>query len=147
MLGLRSKDGSINRAKDDSPLRVGTLRSLLRSYKTQTRNIFQSMFRQAQHDTRCCGLIREFADSRIPKPWFVNTQTGYRYQTTCSTHTPANNAALKALAIAKGGITVVPNRACELSEGNVFSGEVMEECIVSTASMSSLRSVWALFVE
>src|SRR5690606_37926558 len=94
-----------------------------------------SMFRQAQHDRRCCGLICEFADSRIPKPWFVNTQTGYRYQTTCSTHTPANKAALKALAIAEGGTTVVPK---------IFSGEVMEECIVSTASMSSLRSVWAL---
>src|SRR5690606_35435670 len=91
-----------------------------------------------------CLPIHLFADSRIPKPWFVNTQTGYRYQTTCSTHTPTNKAALKALAIAKpapicrrGGITVVPNLACELSEGNVFSGEVMEECIVSTASMSS----------
>src|SRR5690606_22111146 len=29
--GLRAKDGSINSAKDVSPLRVGTLRSLLRS--------------------------------------------------------------------------------------------------------------------
>src|SRR5690606_38277236 len=47
----------------------------------------------------------------------------YRYQTTCSTPTPANKAALKALAIAEGGTTVVPNRACELSEGNIFSGE------------------------
>src|SRR5690606_6727667 len=92
-------------------------------------------YHRNQHDTRCCGLICEFAYSRIPKPWFVNTQTDYRYQATCSTHTPANKAALKALAIAKGGITVVPE---------IFSGEVMEECIVSTASMSSLRSVWAL---
>src|SRR5690606_8092212 len=95
-------------------------------------------YHRNQHDTRCCRLICEFADSRIPKPWFVNTQTGYRYQTTCSTHTPANKAALKALAIAEGGTTVV---------AKIFSGEFMEECIVSTASMSSLRSVWALFVE
>ena len=56
-------------------------------------------------------------------------------QTTCSTHTPANKAALKALAIAKGGITVVPK---------IFSGEVMEKCLISVVSMSSLRSVWAL---
>src|SRR5690606_7758600 len=35
------------RAKDVSPLRDGTLRSLLRSYKTRICNIFQSMFRQA----------------------------------------------------------------------------------------------------
>ena len=73
-----------------------------------------------------------------------DTNRDYRYQTTCSILTPANNAALKALAIAEGGTTVVANRACELSEGNVFSGEVMEECIVSTASMSSRCSVWAL---
>src|SRR5690606_41870590 len=33
----------------------------------------------------------------------------------------SKNVALKALAIAKGGITVVPNRACELSEGNILS--------------------------
>src|SRR5690606_15489154 len=33
---------------------------------------------------------------------------------TCATRTPANNAALKGLAIAKGGTTVVPN---------IFSGE------------------------
>src|SRR5690606_4695581 len=72
--------------------------------------------------------ICEVADSRIPKPWFVNTQTGYRYQATCSTHTPANKAALKALAIAEGGTTVVANRACELSEGNVFSGEFWHFC-------------------
>src|SRR5690606_36888628 len=72
-----------------------------------------------QHDRRCCGLICEFADSRIPKPWFVNTQTGYRYQTTCSTHTPANKAALKALAIAEGGTTVVPK---------IFSGEFWHFC-------------------
>src|SRR5690606_23000175 len=77
------------------------------------------MFRQAQHDTRCCRLICEFADSRIPKPWFVNTQTGYRYQTTCSTHTPANKAALKALAIAEGGTTVV---------AKIFSGEFWHFC-------------------
>src|SRR5690606_27273386 len=32
---LRAKDVSINRAKDVSPLRAGTLRSLLRSYKTR----------------------------------------------------------------------------------------------------------------
>src|SRR5690606_12096859 len=31
---------------------------------------------------------------------------------TYATRTPANNAALKGLAIAKGGPTVVPNRAC-----------------------------------
>src|SRR5690606_2311628 len=43
-----------------------------------------------------------------------DTNLGYRYQTTCSTHTPANNAALKALAIAEGGTTVVPE---------IFSGE------------------------
>src|SRR5690606_51572 len=73
--GLRAKDGSINRAKDVSPLRDGTLRSLLRSYKTRICNIFQSMFRQAQHDRRCYGLICEFADSRIPKPWFVSAQS------------------------------------------------------------------------
>src|SRR5690606_9708600 len=65
LAGLRAKDGSINRAKDVSPLRVGTLRSLLRSYKTRIRSYHQSMFRQAQHDTRCCGLIRAFADSLI----------------------------------------------------------------------------------
>src|SRR5690606_12603203 len=59
-----------------------------------------------------CGL----ADLRICV--FADTQ-----QTTCSILTPANKAALKALAIAEGGTTVVPNRACELSEGNVFSGE------------------------
>src|SRR5690606_37772793 len=52
LVGLRAKDGSINRAKDVSPLRVGTLRSLLRSYKTRIRNNFQSMFRQAQHDRK-----------------------------------------------------------------------------------------------
>src|SRR5690606_23315817 len=52
-----------------------------------------------------------------------DTNRDYRYQTTCSILTPANKAALKALAIAEGGTTVVPNRACELSEGNVFSGE------------------------
>src|SRR5690606_17778394 len=69
----------------------------------------------------CLGLI-------IRQPWFVSPRTGYRYQTTCSILTPANNAALKALAIAKGGITVVPNRACELSEGNVFSGEFSHFC-------------------
>ena len=63
--------------------------------------------------------IRLFADSRIPKLWFVNTQTGYRYQTTCSIHTPANNAALKALAIAEGGTTVVPE---------IFSGEFWHFC-------------------
>src|SRR5690606_27086888 len=40
---------------------------------------------------------------------------------TYATRTPANNAALKGLAIAKGGPTVVPNRACELSEGNILS--------------------------
>src|SRR5690606_23699742 len=40
-------------------------------------------------------------------------------QTTCSTHTPANKAALKALAIAKGGITVVPK---------IFSGEFWHFC-------------------
>ena len=86
-----------------------------------------------QADSRICL----FAYLRICG--FADTQ-----QTTCSILTPANKAALKALAIAEGGTTVVPNRACELSEGNIFSGEVMEECIVSTASMSSLRSVWAL---
>ena len=64
-----------------------------------------------------------------------DTNRDYRYQTTCSILTPANKAALKALAIAEGGTTVVPE---------IFSGEVMEECIVSMASMSSLRSVWAL---
>src|SRR5690606_8423655 len=62
LAGLRAKDGSINRAKDVSPLRVGTKRSLLRSYKTRIYSYHQSMFRQAQHDTRCCGLIRTFAD-------------------------------------------------------------------------------------
>src|SRR5690606_28250336 len=65
LAGLRAKDGSINRAKDVSPLRVGTKRSLLRSYKTRICSYHQSMFRQAQHDTRCCGLIRTFADSLI----------------------------------------------------------------------------------
>src|SRR5690606_5589981 len=76
-------------------------------------------YHRNQHDTRCCGLICEFAYLRIPKPWFVNTQTGYRYQTTCSILTPANKAALKALAIAKGGITVVPE---------IFSGEFWHFC-------------------
>src|SRR5690606_4497618 len=47
---LRAKDGSINRTKDVSPLRVGTERSLLRSYKTRIQNNFQSMFRQAPLD-------------------------------------------------------------------------------------------------
>jgi len=27
--------------------------------------LFSIMFRQVQHDTRCCGLIRAFADSLI----------------------------------------------------------------------------------
>src|SRR5690606_23283443 len=101
-------------------------------------------YHRNQHDTRCCGRICGFAYSRIPKPWFVNTQTGYRYQTTCSILTPANNAALKALAIAKpapicrrGGITVVPNRACELSEGNVFSGE----CYGAVSNFSGLHEL------
>ena len=67
-----------------------------------------------------------WADSRICG--FADLQ----YQTTCSILTPANKAALKALAIAEGGTTVV---------AKIFSGEVMEECIVSMASMSSLRSV------
>src|SRR5690606_26771512 len=50
-------------------------------------------------DLRIClfadtqALVREY------------TNRGYRYQTTCSILTPANKAALKALAIAKGGIT------------------------------------------
>src|SRR5690606_22177202 len=70
---------------------------------------------------------------------------------TYATRTPANNAALKGLAIAKpapicrrGGTTVLPNRACELSEGNIFSGEFMEDGSFLSASMSSLRSVWTL---
>src|SRR5690606_15319903 len=48
-----------------------TLRSLLRSYKTRIYSYHQSMFRQAQHDTRCCGLIRLFAHSpmRLSAPW------------------------------------------------------------------------------
>src|SRR5690606_13981136 len=67
----RAKDGSINRAKDVSPLRVGTLRSLLRSYKTRICNIFQSMFRQAQHDRKYKGLSMY----ALPPPWFVSAQT------------------------------------------------------------------------
>src|SRR5690606_40776349 len=63
----------------------------------------------------------------IFSPWAV-VNRAKRYsastkQSTCADRTPANNAALKGLAIAKGGTTVVPNRACELSEGNIFSGE------------------------
>src|SRR5690606_38675432 len=68
--------------------------------------------------------IRLFADSRIPKLWFVNTQTGYRYQTTCSIHTPANNAALKALAIAEGGTTVVPKSFSGEFFGHFFGKKV-----------------------
>src|SRR5690606_37338279 len=82
-------------------------------------------------------LVCLFAYSRICL--FADTQ-----QTTCSTPTPANNAALKALAIAKpapicrrGGIIVVPNRACELSEGNVFSGE----CYGGVSSFSGLHEL------
>src|SRR5690606_18292182 len=82
-------------------------------------------------------LVCLFAYSRICL--FADTQ-----QTTCSTPTPANNAALKALAIAKpapicrrGGITVVPNRACELSEGNVFSGE----CYGGVSNFSGLHEL------
>src|SRR5690606_14303987 len=78
-----------------------------------------------------------FEGCASPPSWFVNTQTGYRYQTTCSILTPANNAALKALAIAEGGITVVPNRACELSEGNIFSGE----CYGGVSSFSGLHEL------
>ena len=43
------------RAKDVSALRVGTERSLLRSYKTRICNNFQSMFPQAQHDRKYKG--------------------------------------------------------------------------------------------
>src|SRR5690606_24079002 len=71
----------------------------------------------------------------LPKIFMVRRAHHDIKPNTCATRTPANNAALKGLAIAKGGTTVVPN---------IFSGEVMEECIVSTASMSSLRSVWTL---
>src|SRR5690606_4420503 len=39
---------------------------------------------------------------------------------TYATRTPANNAALKALAIAKGGTTVVPTRACQPTKGNIL---------------------------
>src|SRR5690606_172903 len=64
--------------------------------------------------------ICEFADS--PICGFADTQAlvredtnrDYRYQTTCSILTPANKAALKALAIAQGGTTAVPE---------IFSGE------------------------
>src|SRR5690606_23603856 len=63
----------------------------------------------------------------IFSPWaIINRSKMYAMttkQNTCAGRTPANNAALKGLAIAKGGTTVVPNRACELSEGNIFSGE------------------------
>src|SRR5690606_22763876 len=48
-----------------------------------------------------------------------DTNRDYRYQTTCSILTPANNAALKALAIAEGGTTVVPE---------IFSGEFWHFC-------------------
>src|SRR5690606_210890 len=90
------------------------------------------MFRQAQHDRKYKGCKSMRLTTVLVRE---DTNRDYRYQTTCSILTPANNAALKALAIAEGGTTVVPE---------IFSGEVMEECIVSTASMSSLRSVWAL---
>src|SRR5690606_23828634 len=49
------------------------------------------------------------------------TNRGYRYQTTCSTHTPANKAALKALAIAEGGTTVVP----EIFSDECYGGMVV----------------------
>src|SRR5690606_35658557 len=75
-------------------------------------------------------LVCLFAYSRICL--FADTQ-----QTTCSTPTPANKAALKALAIAEGGTTVVPNRACELSEGNFFSGE----CYGGASSFSGLHEL------
>src|SRR5690606_37985981 len=75
-------------------------------------------------------LVCLFAYSRICL--FADTQ-----QTTCSTPTPANKAALKALAIAEGGTTVVPNRACELSEGNIFSGE----CYGGVSNFSGLHEL------
>jgi len=46
-------------------------------------------------------------------------------------------AALKALVIAGGGITVVPNRACELCEGNIFSGE----CYGGVSNFSGLHEL------
>src|SRR5690606_11627997 len=81
MLGLRAKAGSINRAKDVSPLRVGTLRSLLRSYKTRICNYFHSMFRQAQHDRniRCCGWIYLF--NRLSAPGGL---IGHNYLILCA---------------------------------------------------------------
>src|SRR5690606_10701022 len=71
----------------------------------------------------------------LPKIFMVRRAHHEIKPNTCATRPPANNAALKGLAIAKGGTTVVPN---------IFSGEVMGEGIGSTASMSSVRSVWTL---
>src|SRR5690606_8922426 len=71
----------------------------------------------------------------LPKIFMVRRAHHDIKPNTCATRTPANNAALKALAIAKGGITVVPN---------IFSGEFMEDGSFLSASMSSLRSVWTL---
>src|SRR5690606_3923039 len=89
-------------------------------------------------DLRIClfadtqALVREY------------TNRGYRYQTTCSILTPANKAALKALAIAEGGLPWCQTEPASSPKETFSAASVMEECLISVVSMSSLRSVWAL---